>query len=931
MKLQSGFPLFLQQFKALLWKNLLLSWRNKRVTFLQLFASFFFVFLIFCAQKSIEARFSSSTSNKRVIDPDPVVSPPIPRCEDKYYIKLPCYDFIWSGNGSVRIRSIVNAIMANNPGMPIPSSKVKSFRTAAEVDEWLNVNPMYCPGALHFMERNATVISYGIQTNSTLVPKRGNYEDPTFKFQVPLQIAAEREIARSLIGVSNFSWIVALKEFAHPALESFSAINTVGPPFFLATAMFGFVFQMSSLVTEKELKLRQAMTIMGLYDSAYWLSWLLWEGILTFLSSLFTVLFGMIFQFDIFLNNSFAVVFLVFFLFQLSMLGVAFMLSTFISKSSSSTTVGFSVFIVGASTQLVGVFRFPYSKIYPKTYQNVWSCFPPNLLAKALWLLADATSTSQDVGISWIGRAKCAPNDEDCVITMNDIFEWFVVTFFLWFALAIYFDNIIPNEYGVKKSAIYFLNSEYWTGRARKKVEASCRHSLPPEDHLPPDDEDVLGEENIIKQHISKGINDSNIVVQIRGLVKTYPGTTETCCFQCKKYPPYHALKGLWLNFSKDQLFCLLGTSGAGKTTLINCLTGMTPITGGDAFVYGHSIQSSAGISNIRKLIGVCPQFDTLWDALSGDEHLYLFASIKGLPPASIKSAIENSLEEVRLAEVAKARAGSYSGGMRRRLSVAIALIGDPKFVILDEPTTGTDPITRRHVWDIIEKAKKGRAIVLTTHSMEEADILSDRIGIMANGKLKCIGTTTRLKSRFGTGFVANVSLKRSISGKIHNNGDVDDDTRREAVKKFFKDHIDVVPKEEKKHVLSFVIPPNRDVLLPDFFAELQEKETELGIADIQLGFTTLEEVFLNIARQAMLETATAKGRQVTFTLTSSGVSVKISVGARFVRIPGTETEENPRGNMVEVYWEQDDWGALCISGHSAEIPIPLNLNQQVL
>nr|POE81562.1 abc transporter a family member 9 [Quercus suber] len=117
-------------------------------------------------------------------------------------------------------------------------------------------------------------------------------------------------------------------------------------------------------------------------------------------------------------------------------------------------------------------------------------------------------------------------------------------------------------------------------------------------------------------------------------------------------------------------------------------------------------------------------------------------------------------LDEVRLTESANGRAGSYSGGMKRRLSFAIALIGDPKL------TTGMDPISRRHVWDIIKDAKRGRAIVLTTHSMEEADVLSDWIGIMAKGRLRCIGTSIRLKSRFGTGFIVNVSFSRSDVGQ---------------------------------------------------------------------------------------------------------------------------------------------------------------------
>lgn len=125
MDSRRGFRLLIQQYKALLKKNLLLSWRNKRATILQLFSSLFFIFLIFCIQKAIQASYSSSSDYKSTPDPKPLLSPPIPPCEDKFFIRSPCYDFVWSGNGSARIRSIVSAIMANNPGRPIPSTKVK--------------------------------------------------------------------------------------------------------------------------------------------------------------------------------------------------------------------------------------------------------------------------------------------------------------------------------------------------------------------------------------------------------------------------------------------------------------------------------------------------------------------------------------------------------------------------------------------------------------------------------------------------------------------------------------------------------------------------------------------------------------------------------------------------------------------------------------
>ena len=372
--------------------------------------------------------------------------------------------------------------------------------------------------------------------------------------------------------------------------------------------------------------------MMGVFDTAYWLSWLTWEGILTAISALLTVLFGMMFQFDFFLKNSFPVVFLLFMLFQFNLIGLAFMLSAFISKSTSATTVGFFVFLVGFVTQLATSSGFPYAKKYSRMIRALWSLFPPNTFSQGLKLLADATSTPQDPGISWSKRAECGPNDDTgCVLTINDIYLWLLGTFFLWFVLALYFDNITPNASGVRKSIFYFLKPGYWTGKGGNRVEeggiCSCIGSVPPVDHITPDDEDVLEEETLVKQHSMEGLVDPNVAVQIRGLAKTYPGTTKFGCCKCKKTSPFHALKGLWMNIAKDQLFCLLGPNGAGKTTTINCLTGLFPVTGGDALIYGNSIRSSVGMSNIRKMIGVCPQFDILWDALSGEEHLKLFAS----------------------------------------------------------------------------------------------------------------------------------------------------------------------------------------------------------------------------------------------------------------------------------------------------------------
>ncbi|KAF5196994.1 Abc transporter a family member [Thalictrum thalictroides] len=814
------------------------------------------------------------------------------------------------------------------------AGQVLSFRTADDVNTWLFYNQMQCPGALHFEEKNASVISYGVQTNSTVVRKRGMYEDSTFKFRLPLQIAAEREIARFLIGDPNFSWVVALKEFPYPTekgvITAMKAQNLIGL-FILASTMFGFVFQINALVLEKQLKLRQAMSIMGLYQTSYWLSWLAWESLVTLLSALTSVIFGRILRLSLFSKNNFAVVFLVIFLFQFNLIGFAFMLSTLIPKASAANTIGFSLFIVFAWSTLASMSNW-YAD-YSKRYKQLFFLIPSSPFGKAIADLG-ALTPAASANVTWSKRTECpaavsSASESDkpvpnCFITINGSYKVLVSTFFLWFFLAIYFDNVMPNPNGVRKSLYYFLKPGYWTGEDGGKIE----DAIPQLEELIPDDEDVLEEENIVKKQAMEGFVDPNVAVQIQGLRKTYPGKIKVNCCKCNQGAPFHAVKGLWVNFPKDQLFCLLGPNGAGKTTSISCLTGITPVTAGDALIYGHSVRSSIGMSNIQRIMGVCPQFDILWDVLSGKEHLHLFASIKGLPPSSIPSLAENSLAEVQLTEAAKMRSRSYSGGMKRRLSVAIALIGNPKLVLLDEPTTGMDPISRRHVWDIIQNAKKGRSIILTTHSMEEADILADRIAIMAKGKLRCIGTSIRLKSRFGTGFITNISFTGNTPGQMPNYDDdavASNEPHHKAVKQFFENHLGVVPKEENKAFLTFVIPHEKEGRLTKFFAELQDREREFGIADIQLGLTTLEEVFLNIAKKSELETALEDGITETLTLTS-GNSIEVPVGARFVGIPGTESEENPNGLMVEVYWEMNEDGSLCISGQSPETPIPPNV-----
>uniref|UniRef100_A0A383VPE1 ABC transporter domain-containing protein n=1 Tax=Tetradesmus obliquus TaxID=3088 RepID=A0A383VPE1_TETOB len=220
------------------------------------------------------------------------------------------------------------------------------------------------------------------------------------------------------------------------------------------------------------------------------------------------------------------------------------------------------------------------------------------------------------------------------------------------------------------------------------------------------------------------------------------------------------AVADSWFGVPKGQLLCLLGPNGAGKTTSINCLIGALPPSGGDIRVMGHSLLAPGGLEVAQAVMGVCPQFDVLWDELSGREHMYIYGCIKGLPSKEVTEQGSRLLEQVQLTPAAGKRSSSYSGGMKRRLSVALALLGGPQLVFLDEPSTGMDPISRRAVWDAINAAKQHAAVVLTTHSMEEADALGDRIGIMVRGRMRVLGGSLTLKQKYGNGYQLRMRLK---------------------------------------------------------------------------------------------------------------------------------------------------------------------------
>uniref|UniRef100_A0A665X079 ATP-binding cassette, sub-family A (ABC1), member 4b n=1 Tax=Echeneis naucrates TaxID=173247 RepID=A0A665X079_ECHNA len=354
------------------------------------------------------------------------------------------------------------------------------------------------------------------------------------------------------------------------------------------------------------------------------------------------------------------------------------------------------------------------------------------------------------------------------------------------------------------------------------------------------EDDDVAAE----RQRIYDGGSKTDIL-QMRDLSKTYVGRKRA------------AVDRICVGVPAGECFGLLGVNGAGKTTTFKMLTGDTDVSSGEATVAGYSIVSE--ILDVHQNMGYCPQFDAIDELLTGREHLYLYARLRGVPESEIPRVAEWGIQKLGLTEYAGSCAGTYSGGNKRKLSTAIAMIGCPALVLLDEPTTGMDPHSRRFLWNaIMSVIRDGRAVVLTSHSMEECEALCTRLAIMVNGTFKCLGTIQHLKYKFGDGYVVTMKIKAAKVGSS---------PELEPVESFMESSFPGCVQQEKHYnTLQYEIASSS---LARIFQLVVANKERLSIEDYSVSQTTLDQVFVNFAKQqtgededVTLQRRTAGGRK---------------------------------------------------------------------
>ncbi|XP_052619339.1 phospholipid-transporting ATPase ABCA3-like [Peromyscus californicus insignis] len=349
----------------------------------------------------------------------------------------------------------------------------------------------------------------------------------------------------------------------------------------------------------------------------------------------------------------------------------------------------------------------------------IWS-FDYNVgMAFGFKFLIDAET--KKTGVKWSNIFSSADKDS---FSFAYVLGMLLVDAFLYALVAWYIEAVFPGEYGVPKPWNFFMMRSYWFGDTpQTNPEITQFH------------------ETIQSKYFETEPADLMPGIQIKHLHKVFQENNTTKI----------AIEDLSLNIYEGQITVLLGHNGAGKSTTLSILSGLYPPTRGEAYVYGYDI--SQNMAQIRKSLGLCPQQNLLFDHLTVSEHLYFYCRVKGVPQKVYLEETNNMLSTFNLLEKHDAFSKSLSGGMKRKLAIIIALIGGSKVVILDEPTSGMDPASRRATWDRLQAYKQDRIILLTTHYMDEADVLGDRIAIMVQGTLRCCGSSVFLKRQYGIGY----------------------------------------------------------------------------------------------------------------------------------------------------------------------------------
>ncbi|KAH7491511.1 hypothetical protein KRP22_003026 [Phytophthora ramorum] len=610
----------------------------------------------------------------------------------------------------------------------------------------------------------------------------------------------------------------------------FSGGQSVLGLFFLVSYIKFVSTTTTTMVIEKENRLREVMKIMGLSDATLLCSWCVTTALLS--TPLAFAIAAELKYGNVFPTTEYATLVFLFWTLSVAITAFSYFVAPFFNKSRTAAI---------ASVLLWLILFFPYFAVQSADTNGprYWAALaPPTAFALAI----DEILRRAQLGT---GFAYSVGLREEPV-TVPSAFRmslFLILDSVILVALGWYLEQVLPQQYGIRKPWYFLFTKSYWFNKIDHEPASAEEQTTP---SLSPQAGGVYtqltdgkitvqtlevepGNAYVEPVNATLAVQERNgTCLQIRGLRKVFPLEEDG--------EEHVAVAGLDLAMYSGQITALLGHNGAGKTTIISMLTGLIPPTAGDATLYGCSIKRD--FHELRRVIGICPQHDVLFQDLTVEEHMLLFGTMKQVPRHKLQSSVDKMIEDVGLTEIRNALAKTLSGGQKRKLSVALAFLGGSKLVFLDEPTSGMDPYSRRFTWNLLQQSREDRVIVLTTHFMDEADILGDRIAILADGQLRCAGSSLFLKNRFGAGY--NLTMIKTSNGScdVH------------LVQSFLKKYVPGVKcLSSSGSELVFQLPTASSEAFPAMLEHLDTEMHELGVQQYGISVTTLEEVFLRISQ----------------------------------------------------------------------------------
>nr|CAD7265343.1 unnamed protein product [Timema shepardi] len=651
-------------------------------------------------------------------------------------------------------------------------------------------------------------------------------DDSYFNDFISLQHALDTSFIEYVSKTSPLPFDYTMQMFPYPAYVdevNTSDLNRIMLPIM---TVLSFLMLCPSIlkrvVEEKHTGVKELMKMMGLKTWMLWGSWM----VNALVVNLITVTIIVIIM-TVPLNDSgtkvmpdadWSVLWLFLVLYCVASVTSLFAVSTFFSRPTIAMSFGIILWLVS--------YFVPFGALQSGNSVSLGLKMLSSLLPNmAVYWGFDIFSTfeARGVNLNWT-RLADSPSGSVNDLTMLHVVLMLLVDIVMYSLVTWYVDAIMPGKYGLAQPWYFVFTCSFWrVGRVESLgVDA--------------------GDEHLNFESPPEGVKVGIEIKELRKVFYKFGGMTKKV-----------AVDGVTMNVYQGQITALLGHNGAGKTTTMSVLTGMYSPTSGSVLVDGYDIHHD--MDKVRESLGLCPQHNLLFTDLTVMEHLLFFAMLKGSSRQRARTEANSLLSRLNLTAKSDQLADTLSGGMKRKLSLAIALIGDSKLanalvvlsstaedreievrisvLMLDEPTSGMDPEARREIWDLLLSMRGHRTILITTHFMEEADVLGDFIAIMDHGRVHCYGTSLFLKNIYGTGY--HLKLMRQETCDVARITRLIQETVPQSA-----------PSSSVGSELCYTLPSDQARHFPALFDLLDRDKATLGVTGMGVSITTLEEVFLN-------------------------------------------------------------------------------------